>query len=58
LARRLRKDHYPKGIQILCHNCNTGKEIFGGIKCPHHLSKKGQKILKDIKLPSGRILKK
>jgi len=58
LARRLRNDHYPKGIQILCHNCNTGKEIFGGIKCPHHLSKKALEILKEVRLPRGRILKK
>jgi len=57
LARRLKKDHYPKGIQILCHNCNTGKEIFGGERCPHHLSKEAQKKLKSVKLPLGKISK-
>jgi len=54
----LRKEGYPGGIQILCHNCNTGKEIFGRVKCPHHLSKNAQEILKSVGLPRGRILKK
>ena len=54
IAAKLKNDKYPKGIQILCHNCNTGKEIFGG-KCPHHLSKKGQEKLKSVGLPLGLI---
>jgi hypothetical protein len=29
----LRKNNYPKGFQILCHNCNSAKAYYGG--CPH-----------------------
>ena len=29
----LKKMGYPKGFQVLCHNCNMAKGIFG--KCPH-----------------------
>ncbi|MDA1347235.1 MAG: hypothetical protein O3C48_08485, partial [Crenarchaeota archaeon] len=55
LAKRLERDDYPKQIQILCHNCNTGKEVFGGKHCPHHLTVKGQKKLRSVKLPLGKI---
>lgn len=58
LAKKLENDGYPKGIQILCHNCNTAKEIFGRVRCPHHLSKSAQKKLKAVKLPLGKILKR
>lgn len=58
MARKLKNDGYLKGIQILCHNCNTGKEIFGGDRCPHYLSNRSQKILKNVNLPLGRILRK
>ena len=51
MARKLKKLGYPKSIQILCHNCNTGKEIYGTKHCPHHLSKKGNKRLKSVGLP-------
>ena len=27
------KNNYPKGFQILCHNCNLAKAFYG--KCPH-----------------------
>jgi hypothetical protein len=30
----LRKKGYPGGLRILCHNCNFGRELNGGI-CPH-----------------------
>lgn len=30
------KNGYPKGFQILCHNCNMGKRMNGGI-CPHKM---------------------
>jgi len=30
----LRKNNYPKGFQVLCHNCNWGKYVNNGI-CPH-----------------------
>lgn len=29
----LRKNNYPKGFQVLCHNCNSAKSYYGG--CPH-----------------------
>lgn len=28
-----RKNNYPKGFQVLCHNCNLAKGFYG--KCPH-----------------------
>ncbi|MET8475435.1 hypothetical protein ABZY90_19535 [Streptomyces sp. NPDC006422] len=30
----LRRHNYPPGFQVLCHNCNFGRQINGGI-CPH-----------------------
>lgn len=30
----LRKNGYPAGFRILCHNCNMGRQLNGGI-CPH-----------------------
>lgn len=30
----LRRHNYPAGFQILCHNCNFGRQINGGT-CPH-----------------------
>ena len=32
--RWIRKNNYPKGFQVLCFNCNSGKWLNGGI-CPH-----------------------
>lgn len=29
----LRNNNYPAGFQVLCHNCNMAKGIYG--KCPH-----------------------
>ena len=31
--RYLRKNNYPKGFQVLCHNCNIAKYMYGC--CPH-----------------------
>lgn len=31
--RWLRKNDYPAGFQVLCHNCNLAKGFYG--KCPH-----------------------
>jgi hypothetical protein len=28
------KNNFPEGFQILCHNCNMGKHLNGGV-CPH-----------------------
>jgi len=33
LAAILIRDNFPKGFQILCHNCNQAKGLFG--ICPH-----------------------
>lgn len=30
----LKKNGYPPGFRVLCHNCNHGREINGGV-CPH-----------------------
>lgn len=30
----LRKNSYPAGFRVLCHNCNFGRQINGGT-CPH-----------------------
>ena len=27
------RNNFPKGFQILCHNCNQAKAVYG--KCPH-----------------------
>lgn len=31
--RWLKKNNYPTGFQILCHNCNLAKGFYGA--CPH-----------------------
>ena len=33
----LRKNDYPEGFQVLCHNCNLSKGYYG--ECPHNLIK-------------------
>ena len=33
LVRWITKNNFPKGFQILCHNCNMAKGFYG--KCPH-----------------------
>lgn len=30
----LRKNNFPEGYQVLCHNCNQGRQLNDGI-CPH-----------------------
>ena len=30
----LRKNNYPEGFRLLCHNCNLGRQLNGGT-CPH-----------------------
>lgn len=32
----LKRNHFPSGYQVLCANCNQGKQIRG--QCPHSLS--------------------
>lgn len=32
--RWLQKNGYPAGYQVLCFNCNLGREVNGGV-CPH-----------------------
>lgn len=34
----LEENNYPPGLQVMCHNCNHGKFINGGI-CPHQYEK-------------------
>ena len=33
LLKWIIKNNFPKGFQILCHNCNSAKAVYG--KCPH-----------------------
>lgn len=35
LCRRLYKEHFPSGYQILCYNCNHAKGV--NRECPHKL---------------------
>ena len=37
---RLIREGFPKGYQVLCFSCNTGKHIAGGEFCPHQLTVK------------------
>lgn len=30
----LKRNGYPQGFRVLCHNCNFGRQINGGV-CPH-----------------------
>tara|TARA_Y100000590_G_C15173007_1_gene808136 strand:+ start:105 stop:503 length:399 start_codon:yes stop_codon:yes gene_type:complete len=55
LARQLADERYPKTVTVLCHNCNTSQEIWGD-KCPHKLSEKAVGVLKENKLPAGRLI--
>lgn len=32
--RWIRRNNFPEDLQVLCHNCNIGKYINGGV-CPH-----------------------
>lgn len=34
IHRWLEKNNYPEGFQVLCHNCNQGRHLNGGV-CPH-----------------------
>jgi len=34
LYRWILKSNFPNTLQILCHNCNVGKHLNGGV-CPH-----------------------
>ena len=31
------KNNFPKGFQVLCHNCNMAKGLYG--RCPHEIVK-------------------
>ena len=33
MAWWLRKNNYPKGFRVLCHNCRAARELYG--YCPH-----------------------
>jgi len=37
LYQYLKKNNYPSGFQILCHNCNCAKGFYG--ICPHKVNK-------------------
>lgn len=33
MYKHLKDEGYPPGIQVLCHNCNVAKGLYGS--CPH-----------------------
>jgi 5-methylcytosine-specific restriction endonuclease McrA len=33
IAPWLKRNNYPDGFQVLCHNCNISKGVYG--QCPH-----------------------
>ena len=33
LQKWIIENNFPKGFQILCHNCNVAKGLYG--ECPH-----------------------
>lgn len=35
LYRLLKREGYPEGFQVLCHNCNMAKGLYG--QCPHKI---------------------
>jgi len=34
----LKRNKYPTGFQVLCHNCNMGKSVARSLICPHHFN--------------------
>lgn len=36
ILSNIKRDGFPNTYQILCHNCNLGKHLNGGI-CPHQI---------------------
>ena len=38
------KNNYPDILQVLCHNCNMGKHLNGGV-CPHQTQTQKRSIL-------------
>lgn len=40
IIRRIVRQGYPDGLQVLCWNCNCGRALNGGI-CPHQQNKNG-----------------
>lgn len=49
----LRKNDYPEGFQVLCFNCNMGKQINGGI-CPHKDASPPEHPVNSVKLQTGQ----
>lgn len=39
----LYKHNYPKGFQVLCFNCNMGKQLYG--ICPHQKPNMGVEVI-------------
>jgi hypothetical protein len=35
IYRQIVKENFPEIFQVLCYNCNCGKQRNGGISCPH-----------------------
>ena len=52
--RWLERNNFPDGFQVLCHNCNMGKHMNGGI-CPHK-DGIGQRFVYRVLDPINRVL--
>jgi hypothetical protein len=39
VIRWLRRNNFPPGFQVLCHNCNMAKSLYG--ECPHKTAENG-----------------
>lgn len=45
---------FPSGFQVLCQNCNVGKELCGGV-CPHETERRGGMVLESRASKNGRL---
>ena len=45
--RRMMREGYPPGIQVLCFNCNCGRARNGGV-CPHHQNTETRNLTGDL----------
>lgn len=43
--RWLKKNNYPPEFQVLCHNCNMAKGLYG--VCPHKTKRETERLLKN-----------
>lgn len=42
----IKRNGFPPGFQVLCYNCNCGKQYSGKGKCPHEIEKETQNVIR------------